>query len=145
MRINKKLFEIKDVKFRKKFSSKIPLLLEKDSRVRIIKIGRVERFESLEPEKDEWEEERVQHFPRNDVAWQRIFLSILHRLGKQKIRQLYAADDQFAIDSRANPAVIISNPFPLLERSYTFEQGILYIGVAAELWKLARSAARQPR
>lgn len=105
----------------------------------------MERFESLEPKKDEWEEERVQHFPRNDVAWQRIFLSILQRLGKQKIRQLYAADDQFAIDSRANPAVIISNPFPLLERSYTFEQGILYIGVAAELWKLARSAARQPR
>lgn len=51
MRINKKLFEIKDVKFRKKFSSKIPLLLEKDSRVGIIKIGRVERFEALEPEK----------------------------------------------------------------------------------------------
>lgn len=140
MRINKKLFEIKDVKFRQKFSSKIPLLLEKDScwnnknrtrgTIRISGTG---------------EEERVQHFPRNDVAWQRIFLSILQRLGKQKIRQLYAADDQFAIDSRANPAVIISNPFPLLERSYTFEQGILYIGVAAELWKLARSAARQPR
>lgn len=42
MRINKKLFEIKDVKFRQKFSSKISLLLEKDSRVGIIKIGRVD-------------------------------------------------------------------------------------------------------
>lgn len=141
MRINKKLFEIKDVKFLPKiFFQNSPFI-----RKRFTCWNNKNRTRGTIRISGTGEEERVQHFPRNDVAWQRIFLSILQRLGKQKIRQLYAADDQFAIDSRANPAVIISNPFPLLERTYTFEQGILYIGVAAELWKLARSAARQPR